>query len=313
MLCATTHEDPPPRAQRGAEALHPCDTRIHTVPLDPPVTLQKPRREPSRAFWSSGVPERSSLIARGAWVLRVPLLSRGASSRQLLLRSTSLRSQCPPPRVCIGLKQQVPGTSLLYRAWLPPTLREVLSWNLDAPPIGCRDLHVHVAKERVVSDSGCRPLLQPPCPGARCSVVPTNVQRGMTTFAHRLCHKKRESQTAPRATRGTKGVALCTPFLLVSMREWRPSSNRSESEGAPDEQPSGLTAKTPPGSESPRRKMPNTASHVATRQDRLMILVHQKERAKLVSTRSLHGPIVPRIPSAHQCTRSRRSPAATLR
>ena len=41
VSCATTHEDPPPSGQRGAEALHPCDTRIRTVPLDPPVKLQK--------------------------------------------------------------------------------------------------------------------------------------------------------------------------------------------------------------------------------------------------------------------------------
>ena len=105
--------------------------------------------------------------------------------------------------------------------------------------------------------------------------------------------------TAPGATRGISGVALCTPLLLVRMRERRQRSNRSEREGAPDEQPSGLRVKTHPESESPRRKMPNTANHVATRQVRLMIQVvsvHQKERAKLVSTRTLHGPIVPRIP-----------------
>ena len=101
-------------------------------------------------------------------------------------------------------------------------------------------------------------------------------------------------------------MALCAPLLLVRVREQRQRSNRSEREGAPDEQPSGLTAKTPPGSESPRRKT-NTASRVATRQVRLMILVvsvHQRERAKLFSTRTLHGPIVPRISQAHECTRS---------
>ena len=77
------------------------------------------------------------------------------------------------------------------------------------------------------------------------------------------------------------------------MRERRQRSIRSESEGAPDEQPSGLTVKTPLGSESPIRKMPNTASRVATRQVRLMVLVvsaRQKQRASLVSTRNLHGP-----------------------
>ena len=203
-----------------------------------------------------------------------------------MTRSISLPSQCRPRRVCIGPKQQVPGTSFLSRAWLPSTLLrprllpgvgaspsqkapqcdvrsqldtswEVLSQNLDASPICYRDRHVHVPKERVVSVPrpcfaehqgqgalrGC-PLLQPPCPGARRSVAPIGVQRSMTAVAQRLSHEVGVA-TVPRATRGTSVVAVCTPLLLVRGREWRRRSNRSESEGASDERPSGLTVKTP--------------------------------------------------------------------
>ena len=46
-------------------------------------------------------------------------------------------------------------------------------------------------------------------------------------------------------------MAVCTPLLLVRGREWRRRSNWSESEGASDERPSGLTVKTPPASEGP--------------------------------------------------------------
>ena len=48
------------QGRRGAEAIHPSGTRIHNFPLGPPMTLQKPHRRPSRAFWSNGVPKRGS-------------------------------------------------------------------------------------------------------------------------------------------------------------------------------------------------------------------------------------------------------------
>ena len=102
VVSRTTREDPPPRGQRGAEALHPCDTWIHTVPLDPPVTLQKQRRKPSRAFWSNGVPKRGALTARGVWVLRVPVLSRGG-----LIKTTPSSFHLPPV--------SMPTTTSLHR------------------------------------------------------------------------------------------------------------------------------------------------------------------------------------------------------
>ena len=203
------------------------------------MTLQKQRRKPSRAFWSNGVPKRGSLTARGVWVLHVPVLSRGASSR-----STSLQSRCPPARVCIGLKQQVQGSSLLCRAWLPPTLHRQ------------RLLHVEFWDDRVWGP-------------------------------------RRVGAPKGGAQKGAKGGPKISLFFFPS---------------SPPQQFSFFFPSL--------RVFWWNFGGVFEGWDLEMctfgvLRFHTTARAKLVSTGTLHGPIVPWIPGAHQCTRSRRSPSMT--